>query len=77
MKFGKTIQDMLKEVERQTETRKDYLAETTALEMVPVEGKGVALAMRGNGTLPPNEIAHRQIAEHVGIHHDFRRGPAE
>lgn len=67
MKFGKTIQDMLREVERQTETRKDYLAETTALEMVPAEGKGVALAMRGNGTLPANDIAHRQIAEHVGI----------
>lgn len=68
MKFGKTIQEMLKEVERQTETRKDYLAKTSDLSMVPTtDGKDVEVALKGNGTLRANDIAHDQIGEHVGI----------
>lgn len=69
MKFGKTIQDLLKEVERQTETRKDYVAETPALQMQPVEGdrKDVVISMKGNGILHCNDLAHDQIGLHVGI----------
>lgn len=69
MKFGKTIQELLKEVERQTETRKDYVAETTALQMHPVEGErnDVTISMQGNGSLLCNALAHDQIGLHVGI----------
>jgi hypothetical protein len=71
MKFGKSIQDMLREVERQSETRKDYSAPTQTLTMEPVTHHGaktdVVIAMKGNGTLPATSLAHRQIGEHIGV----------
>lgn len=71
MKFGKSIQDMLREVERQSDARKDYSAPTPTLTMEPVTHHGakddVVIAMKGNGTLPATALAHRQIGEHVGV----------
>ena len=71
MKFGKNIQDLLKEVERQSDSRKDYSAPTPTLTMEPVTHHGaktnVVVAMKGNGTLPATSLAHRQIGEHVGV----------
>lgn len=71
MKFGKSIQDLIREVERQSETRKDYSATTDALTMEPVTEGGaktdVVIAMKGNGTLPATDLAHRQIGQYTGI----------
>ncbi len=75
-KFGSTIQGLLKEVERQTEVRKDYLAETNGLVMRPIISvvpagetpkRDVEIAMTGNGVIRANNLAHRQIGEHIGV----------
>ncbi len=71
MKTGKTLKELLVEIERQQNTKKDYVAETSALEMVPQRGfdaePTVALQMKQNGMLDVNNLAHRQVGEHVGI----------
>lgn len=69
MKTGKSISALALEIERQATTRKDYLCQTNAIRMVPVEGDkaDVQLTMQGNGTLDINGHAHRQLGEHVGV----------
>lgn len=74
MRTGKSLTDLAQEIERQATTKKDYVAETTALEMVAFAGApgtaepgGVQLQLEGNGALGVNSVAHRQIGEHVGV----------
>lgn len=63
MKTGKTLTELAAEIERQAETRKDYVAPTSKLVMT-----GAAdLNMDRVGTFGVNDLAHRQIGEHVGI----------
>ncbi len=66
MKNGKTLTELAVELDRQKNSKRDYIADTTALRMTP-EG---ALNVPVNGhseDLPVNELAHDQIAQRVGI----------
>lgn len=74
MNTGRSIVEIAKELERQVETRKDYVAETPALTMATVMGpKGHpepgVLELHGlNGKpLQVRELAHEQVAEQLEI----------
>lgn len=70
MKQSMTITDMASEIERQVESRKDYLAPTGKLRMVvePSAGAGaVHLAGLNGGEYGIRPFAHAQIAGEVGI----------
>ncbi len=71
MKNGKTLVELAQEIERQAASKKDYVADTSALEMVTGartdDLAAPALKIAGNGTLAINDLAHRQIGEHVGV----------
>ena len=65
MKTGRTLTEMAQALEAQQALKKDYIADTRALEMTPVG----QLALT-NGTTQTFEItpyAHRQIGERIGI----------
>lgn len=63
MKTGRTLSQLAAEIERQAAAKRDYLAETTAIEMVPAEaGEGMQLVLAGNGAVGVNSVAHDQMA---------------
>lgn len=66
MKTGKTLIELAQEIERQRETRVDYIAPTEKLELVPVE-QDVTLAGLSEDDQAINDLAHRQIGTHVGV----------
>lgn len=73
MKMGKTLSELAAEIERQARTKKDFVAGTTAMVM-HAEPRGdeirrddVKLKLGDDIDLGINDIAHDQIAEHVGI----------
>lgn len=71
MKTGKTIVDLAREIHRQTESKKDYIASTSALTMTvardPQEGTP-SVALAGiNGGLGIRDTAHAQIAARLNI----------
>ena len=70
MKQGKTIQELAVELKRQAEAKKDFVANTQALALVPVEN-GVQLEVGKNGQFPVNEHAHGQIAARLKIPKDY------
>ncbi len=66
MKNGRTLSDLATELERQSNTKRDYIADTRALTMEPVQSGGVILqGVNGGMTLRP--IAHQQIATSLAI----------
>jgi hypothetical protein len=65
-KAGRDLQALAAEIERQAKTKKDYIARTDVMEVVP-NGNDITLKLGDAGTFPVNEIAHNQIAEHVKI----------
>lgn len=76
MKAGRTLQELAKEVTRQREAAKDYVASTQALavtvkERVDEDGKGreeIHLSLGGNPpTFPVNRLAHTQLADRLEI----------
>lgn len=76
MKTGKTLSQLAAEIERQSTARKDYLADTRNLEVIPaatvINGKPateprLVLQNGERSILAINDQAHRQIAERVGI----------
>jgi hypothetical protein len=66
MKTGRTLQDLAAELERQTDTRKDYIAPQGKLEAVVTEAGTVALD-GVNGQLEIAPYAHGQLAEILNI----------
>lgn len=70
MKSGRTLEDLLNEVTRQRVTRKDYLADTAHLRVLPDEG-GARMVMAdgqtGTVNLGINNVAHAQIADYARI----------
>lgn len=65
MKTGLTLQQLASELQRQTETRKDYIAPQGKVDAVVVDG---ALALTGfNGSVAITPHAHGQLASHLGI----------
>lgn len=71
MKQGRTLQDLAREVERQRETKRDYVASTENLAMIADAGErniaGPALYLGDELAMGIRPIAHAQIASHVGI----------
>jgi len=65
MKAGRSLQAIAQELERQIETRKDFVAPTEALSIVA--DTDVRLAGLNGDPLDIKPYAHRQIAEEVGI----------
>lgn len=75
MKTGLNLTELAKELDRQKETKRDFIAPTTELKMTTVENKvkgmstpiGVELKVNGHGTFGIRETAHQQIAQRVGV----------
>lgn len=72
MKNGMSLESLLEEVVRQTDTKRDFVASTKeALRMVDFEGKAwIVLHREGHSELERftiSENAHRQIASRLGI----------
>lgn len=65
MKTGKSLVDLATELQRQAESKKDYLADTRAVQLEPIKD-GVRLT-GVNGGMAIKPLAHGQIAEAVGI----------
>lgn len=71
MKFGKTLQELATELDRQKRVKKDYLLDTRNLTM-DADEHGAMLTMynennHSNILLGVNEIAHNQIGQALGI----------
>jgi hypothetical protein len=64
MKTGRSLQDLAAEIDRQSKTKHDYIADTRSIEM-DEDGKVNLIGTRDG--LEVRDIAHGQIAEHVGI----------
>ena len=58
----KTLTELAQEIERRAEAKKDFVVPTTA--MVMDESANLVF---GGRTLPVNDVAHGQVASHVGI----------
>lgn len=69
MKTGKTLSELVAEIERQHLTKKDYVAALDAVKMVApaTETEAPKLAVDGVGDFGIRDIAHSQIAQHVQI----------
>lgn len=73
MKQGKSLVDLAREIERQAQSKRDFVAPNTQLG-VHVEGDGrLALAIRDEPEAQPivtgiiNKVAHRQLGDHLDI----------
>lgn len=75
MKTGKTLSELAAELERQVNTRQDFLAPTTKLKAASTVEKGeriVGLTGLTNGDLyPVNEWAHGQLAGELTIYKPY------
>lgn len=68
MKIGRSISELALEIERQQESKVDYVADTRKLEVVAADNGPRLVVANGSVTsLGINELAHRQIGERVGI----------
>lgn len=71
MKSGKSIVELATEIERQARAKVDYLADTRKMELATAENEPVKLMVHNADNsvvqLSINNLAHRQIAERVGI----------
>lgn len=67
-KQGKSLQDLAAELERQTTTRKDYIAPVGAITLEPnEESTDVIVAGLNGAKYALNDLAHAQVADYVGI----------
>jgi hypothetical protein len=65
MKTGRSLVELATELQRQAETKKDYLADTRAIRLEP---SGAGVTMVGvNGGMAVRPVAHGQIATSLGI----------
>lgn len=73
MKTGKTLSELAQEIERMEKSKKDYIAPTNMLEMVPrfqvgeARPVGLDLAIQGNGQDLITNVAHGQISDRLSI----------
>ncbi len=72
MKNGSSLQQLAAELERQQNTKRDFIAPTTELEIMPdrdidPEGTDFRLRVNGHGAFEIEETAHEQIASRVGV----------
>jgi hypothetical protein len=68
MKTGRSLMDLAAELQRQSETRKDFIAAQGAVEAVLVNDNEVAIAAKQFGApLTITPYAHGQLAQHLEI----------
>jgi hypothetical protein len=68
MKQGRSLVELAQELERQRESKVDYIADTRKLEVVPADdGQRLVVHNGADTALRINELAHRQIGERLGI----------
>ena len=72
MKTGRTLTELVKELERQTEVRRDYVAPTTKLRAVleyqtPERPQVMLAGFPDGGPLAIGDLAHQQIANDLAI----------
>lgn len=65
MKAGKTLVEMAQELQRQSDAKKDYIADTRVLEMTPI-GE-LALQNGARHMFPVTDHTHSQIAQRLDI----------
>lgn len=65
MKMGKTLVELAEELQRQSEAKKDYIADTRVLEMTP--SAELALQNGSRHTFSLSDHAHTQIAQRLEI----------
>ncbi len=66
MKTGKTLVELATELERQSDTKKDFVASTSVLEMTPEGELTLETEMSSNG-FPLTDNCHAQIATKLDI----------
>lgn len=69
MKTGRTLQELAIELDRQSQAKRDLIVDTGALHM-DADDKSVVLnvgTMDNNESFNINEIAHRQLGQHLKI----------
>jgi len=71
MKTGKSLTELAAEVERQAQAKRDFVADTRKVEMVPIAVNPENAAIRFEGLdepeFPLNDLAHRQLATRLKI----------
>ncbi len=70
MKTGKTLQELATELDRQTKTRRDFIAPQARIEAVPVsvaEGGGIRIGGVNGGDMPVRPHGHKQLSDLLGI----------
>ena len=69
MKQGKTLTELGKELQRQRNARKDFVADTRNLQMTTSGSRSVLIVAVGNNRqeFAVNELAHQQIASRLNI----------
>ena len=68
MKTGKTLVELATEIERQRDNRKDFIAPTDRLALIPSDDVNDVF-MSGIPGMDPrlNDLAHRQVGSYVGV----------
>src|SRR4029077_16957560 len=64
MKIGRSLTEFAHEIQRQAESKKDFIANTQQLQMLE---DGKTLALESQGEFPVTDLALAQIGERVGI----------
>lgn len=72
MKTGKTLTELAVELERQKNSKHDFVAPISAISMQAEDGYPV-LSLGAAGSFLPTEIAHDQIAEFTGVPNKYYR----
>lgn len=70
MKTGLSLQEMAKELERQRDQKRDFIAPSSELKMVVDDNAGVMspmLKVNGHGEFGIGEVAHEQLGNRLGI----------
>ncbi len=66
MKYGRTVQELAIEIDRQAKAKKDYLVDTSAMHMVSY-GETPGFRIDGVDEFGVREIAHQQISQYTEI----------
>lgn len=71
MKQGKSLEELAREITRQAEAKRDYVAPAKKLQMLPDATMEVSYADQGGTSgreLAVDNLAHRQVGQWAGIH---------
>ena len=72
MKSGKTLTELAKEIENRTHSKRDFIADTRQLKVVPGNGvfsewDTVNMEIENQGSFPMSDLFHNQVASKLSI----------